>query len=500
MSAALERAVAADADAGRSLAHARQDEVQARARSAAARKRRRRAALLGGGAGAGLVAVALALGAAGAGSADPDDAAASPSPSPSVSSTPLAQGVGTIFAEELIASAKPRVRGLPVKGQAAVLCPAGLAPGTTTACTAVTVGESPLLVEDSTISSTDRFVADGHARVNAAILYSIAGSRPLAVSDVLSPGVVVSDPDAEGDGWFGGDRATSLWDGYITRIVVMPEEAWGGSLEPTAYLSSILSLDATAPDPGEPRDPVWAVANGGAGAEGTVVTSWVEVDSLSADPDATLLLEVSSPVRVDLPGLTADDVAASFTERSRDDADREGATRALMCDVDDAWRREVDELGWTVRSGCAAGWVDGTYIGANVNSEWITDGGAGWDVRNASGADLLMNSLTVMVERDAASLEPSESDTLGDGYGVAFATNAWTGPTTRSGAIATYGYPRGFAWEPMSAWWTELTDAQLAEIGDRGAVTAQMAMPFLGDDTRMLVLELPLPLEEDAGG
>ncbi|WP_156158947.1 hypothetical protein [Demequina gelatinilytica] len=505
MSAALERAIAADAEAGRVLAHARKDEVHTRAGSAASRRRRRRTALLGGGAGAGLVAVAVALGAVGAGGpagAGPDDrdAAAAPSTSASASSAPVSEGVGTIYAEELIASAKPRVRGLPVRGQAAVLCPSGLEAGSIARCTAVTVGESALLVADSSISRMDRFVADGHARVNVAVMFTVTGSRALAVSDVLSPGVIVSDPDAESDGWLGGDRATSLWNGYTTRSVVMPERPWGGTLEPTSYLSSNLSADAAAPDPGEQRDPVWAVANAGANAEGTVVTSWVEVEARTVDPESTLLLEVSTPVRPELEGLTANEIAVGFTERSRDDADREGATRALLCDVDDAWRREVDELGWTVRDGCAAGWVDGTYLSADANTDWVTDGGAVWEVRNASGGELLMNSLTVIVEHDAASLEPSRSDTLGEGYGIAFDTNAWTGATTRSAAIATYGYPQGFAWERMGAWWTELTNGQLAELGERGAATAQVAMPFLGDDSRILVLEVPLPLDEPVDG
>ena len=511
MTTRLDQALDADAAAGRALV----TELGAAVHRAAARVRRRRRVRLAGAAAilaAAVVGVPLVTTPSPAG--DPSGGGAEAPAGTAAEATVVDRSV-PLTADQLLGTVTARTRADGARdAQRAVVCGSTAATEDPMApCRAVWVGERPLISLENWGDTAAALVSDTRARIEVNWLLMNNSGRPLALERGDLIVALTTDPAGLERGVTTLQDAAwgaSLWVDDSTRLarhtpVELPEE-----VAPREYMAGTAVFEVGAPAPGAEPDPLWLIATGQAAATLTVQVG-LQTGDLAVE--GALILEASSTLGLVTAAVTGDSLLESFTPRGLGDAAPEDRQAALLCPVPEALRvshfttPEVPYRSEPVD--CEAGWVDGPVIAAETPMRVMPeDPGVGyeWTMVNLAERPVYAARTQMVVEAQPAALGEDELRTVGTT--AASATSAWRDLGSRTVMIdnAVFGVP----WSRDSSLGTmdsllgtgvspedePLTDAILAALDQPGTVTVQVSVPFVDDPTRIMILEVPMPVAD----
>ncbi|WP_062463945.1 hypothetical protein [Demequina soli] len=521
MSAALERALAREAEAGRERAEAEAEALVARVGT---RLRRRRMLTLGGGAVAGVAAIALVasvLGGAGRtadpGAADGDAPASATTVTRTTEPSQARSEAGAAaYGDILLANARPRTRGQEVgePGQEALLCPDTQENEMLAPCDALWVGDGSVIAIDP--AQTRVWATEGKDSAVVQVDWRITNktATPLTLELADTTVALLADPDAAPGrmstldlGTFAG---TSLWATDATRIAHNSPMISAISLGAGEGFGQSATFTATRPGTGTgaDADPLWDIVTGAAGA-----TLTVQVGLIHTADGSGLILEASAPVELGRT-VSADELAATWMPRAIGDEAPEDKQAALLCDVPESaegWQDgEADVPNEGIELGCDAGWVDGPVLAATDGA--LTTGAdiaaVSWGLETAGSSTVRVEGLRAVLEAEPESIGTARWPLVATEDAVATLSSAWRDDRSRSAWLGG-----GFSWNTTLfpdlmigtsstvrsnvdtvAQGLNLPALTRALASGEGSATVQATMAFVDDPTRVLILEVPVEL------
>ncbi|WP_062386010.1 hypothetical protein [Demequina iriomotensis] len=437
---------------------------------------------------------------------------------------PVQTVTATMFAEDLTATVVERARDVAARApaQRAVLCSVreGGNPWAASSdrndlpvratCSAAWAGSEPLIAIDRSSTTVTTFTGDGRAIITVDWAVRNRGSAALAldaggvlVSLLTDPGEVTTDRGFDEGRYAGG----SLWASNTQRYATLSGTSRPVTVEPGEYVQGSTRFIGREPGRGEPRDAVWDIATG---ADAPTVGVQVRVQPFGISGTRELFLEAEAAVPEPAAGVSADTLVADLTPRLPGER-RDGAQAALLCEVPPDLRAEPGgSFPYAAgEAACEAGWLP-TRIVADAGTLGITAGDVaplvGWGVLTATTGSLEVAGWRLLVEQAPDDVRDAATPLRRLGSSVVTARNAWAADGRRIALLDNADVARDIGpGEEIgghdSLFPAMLTDGEpidvskvVAAIEAGGTVTAQVDVPFLGDPSRVLILETPLAL------
>lgn len=426
-------------------------------------------------------------------------------------------------AEQLTSDATFRARGQDGTGQEGLLCGArGQDPGARDGvrpCAAVWIGDAPLVSLSATLTHATAQAWETEARLTVRWVLVNESPRPLTVDRSGGMVAVTTDPAAVSLSSPVRDRADSLWLSNVARAGRISDATDRVTLEPGALLAGEAVMTASAPSTGDTGDPVWRIATGD--ADGTL-TVQARIASTAPRSAQAVLVEASLPL-APVSMVTAEALASTFSERAEGAAASESlgadrawstAQRALLCDLPAMLQRTSSGGVGPFSAGevaCTPGWVEGPVV---VPTGSLMFDGAGvaaratWELRNVTDQLLEYSRIALMLEApgrlDGA---PDASMSLlgsviaapagawrSDGTRLTWLDNAQAGGTLEPGGTLA----RVDRLYPAMRWVEHPVDVTglLSRLSPDSGATGLVVLPFVTDQSRVLVLEVPLRIAQ----
>ncbi|WP_062528874.1 hypothetical protein [Demequina rhizosphaerae] len=443
-----------------------------------------------------------------------------------------------LSAEALIAGSTPRVLGEEpdTPRQAALLCemdpdinPWRGATATTStltetkACEAVWVGDGPVWTPDFVTSRLVSRAGDHEATValDWVLQWNAPSSSTLTIDQAAISATLATEPDtisAPGLRTRGAYVGESLWVSPTERLAVMGNATSPVVMDP-AYSAVIGGVEITTQGPGSTlhSQALWAIAAREATPQ---VVVQVRVPPTGEAGAQELILEIELEPENglwgngDLAGLPAEDLVAGAEPRSRDDAARPDRQAASVCELPDALRARTTYIGseWSPEIDvleCDPVWLGDPLFAAQTQDATALEGMPAtyvqWLLTNTAGDAVRAGVPMLLVEtrpaRDATAGDLTMFDSL------AVAPSAWTADGHRVvplsdmvGSIFTQhvqpgNYLSNAANMSAEAWMLgpeRDPDRVRRAVANGAQTTSLVTVPFRNDDSRVLVLEVPM--------